>query len=139
MKSSTVRCIAVIASLVTLATSSRLAAQQTRYKPIILDTFGGPQSFIANNGNTDVKGAYLRVITNDGTVTGTAETSMPDPGGLCVTSDCFVAHAFRWRNGVMTDLGALPDNLSSSGTMISTNGLIAGGDHPPPWDETKRG
>ena len=40
--------------------------------------------------------------------------------------DCFVAHAFQWQNGALTDLGAIPGGGSSVSTWITPNGLIAG-------------
>lgn len=117
-----------LALLVALTIPVHLAAQQTRYKAIVLNTFGGPQSYIPKDGISDVKGAYVRALTNDGTVIGAAETSTPDPlPTFCADGPvCFVAHAFRWRDGVMTDLGELPHYVSSRATAISANGLIAG-------------
>lgn len=116
-----------------LTVPAQLAAQRARYKAIVLQSFGGPQSYVSINGIADVKGAYLRVINNDGTLTGAAETSTPDPNpSFCFDGPiCYVAHAFRWRDGVMTDLGALPDNVSSRSTVISANGLIAGASENP--------
>jgi len=126
MKPRTLMCFTAIALLAAVALPLRLAAQQARYKVIVLPTFGGPQSFIPKDGISDIKGAYVRALINNGTVIGYAETSTPDPGGLCVTSDCFEAHAFRWRDGVMTDLGALPNYVNSGASAVSASGLIAG-------------
>jgi probable HAF family extracellular repeat protein len=116
-------CLVVLATMVV---PGQLVAQQTRYKAIVLKSFGGPQSYIPENGISDVKGAYLRVLTNDGTVTGAAETSTPDSGFCFDGPVCFVAHAFRWRDGVMTDIGTLVGNVSSRSSAISANGVIAG-------------
>ncbi len=112
------------------------------YKLIDLGTFGGPQSYI--NG-FEYHGA-VQTLNNAGTLTGWADTSMVDPfcmsgnafGNFCFNFDqppeCFgaigcpghVSHAFEWRDGVRTDLGALPGGLSSATAWISANGLIAG-------------
>jgi probable HAF family extracellular repeat protein len=54
--------------------------------------------------------------------------SSPDPHApnFCFDLDCFVAHAFKWKNGVRTDLGLLPGGTSSQPNWISKSGLIAG-------------
>src|SRR5437867_6222998 len=64
------------------------AAQHSRYKLIDLGTFGGPGSRLEGDS---------KVLNNAGTVVGDADTSNPG-----------VQHAFRWQNGVLTDLGVLP-------------------------------
>ena len=57
---------------------------------------------------------WLRSATHKGIFVGFANTSSPVPyAGLCYVPDCFVAHAFPWRNGIKlkasigrsTDLG----------------------------------
>jgi len=96
--------------------------QHTRYKLIDLGTFDGPQSYVGGGGN----GTSL-VLNNQGTLTGSADTSAPDPySPFCFNDDCFVSHSFQWRNGVMSDLGVLPGGASSASTWISSSGLIAG-------------
>jgi probable HAF family extracellular repeat protein len=96
--------------------------EHTRYKLIDLGTFGGPQSYVTGDGS----GTSL-VLNNQGTLTGSADTSTPDPySPSCFNEDCFVSHAFQWKNSVMSDLGALPGGASSASTWISSNGLIAG-------------
>ncbi len=113
-----------------LALPGRLAAQHNQganpkhhhYKLIDIGTFGGPQSYVAGEGN-----GGSRVLNNHGTLTGTADTAIPDPfPDFCFDEDCFVGHAFQWQNGVMTDLGVLAAGTSSGTTWISANGLIAG-------------
>lgn len=90
-----------------------------RYVLVDLGTFGGPNSY--------VNGPGLRDISNQGTYVGEADTSVPDldapncPG-------CFVGHAQKWSNGVVTDLGTLPGlNNSSNAIWISTNGRFIAG------------
>jgi probable HAF family extracellular repeat protein len=65
-----------------------------------------------------------------GTFTGTADTLIPKPypdasNPITVPPHPSIQHAFQWRDGVMTDLGALPGG-SSQTTWISQNGLIVG-------------
>ena len=83
----------------TLALPVQLAAQHTKYKLIDIGTFGGPTS--QTNGESVV-------ITNEGTVVGGADTSTPCPyfSGL-------ISPAFKWQNGVMTELALLPGDCFS--------------------------
>jgi probable HAF family extracellular repeat protein len=92
-----------------------------RYKLLDLGTFGGPQSYV------NIPISYAQVVNNRGTVAGWADTAASDPNpDFCFDEDCFVAHPFRWRNGVKTDLGVLEGGDSSQPNWISANGLIAG-------------
>src|SRR6516162_3212338 len=69
-----------------------------RFKLIDLGTFGGPASYFPNG--------FDGFLNNRGTATGWADTSTPDPNpGFCSNLDCFVSHAFRWHDGVRTELG----------------------------------
>ncbi|MGH9549270.1 MAG: hypothetical protein ACRD3W_07845, partial [Terriglobales bacterium] len=110
--------------LVALAVfSTSLAAQQTghrhqrRYKLVEVGTFGGPNS---------VYNVFSLVARNDGTVVGAANTSAPDPYAPNCFDNCFVQHAWRWRNGVLKDLGVLPGGYSSYTNAINALGLIVG-------------
>jgi probable HAF family extracellular repeat protein len=94
------------------------AKEHTHYKLIDLGTFGGPNSGF-NGGSV--------VVNNEGTVAGVADTAAPDPfNPICFNFDCFVQHAFRWHNGVLTDLGPLPSGLSSYTNAINSHGLVVG-------------
>lgn len=95
------------------------------YKLIDIGTFGGPQSFV-NPGSGNDTGNYAMVLNSGGSVTGSADTSTPDPFPAFCFADCFIGHTFVWKNGVKRDMGALPGGASSAGNWISTNGLIAG-------------
>jgi hypothetical protein len=53
---------------------AHLAAQDSRYKPIDLSTFGGPSSFVNTTGSYE----WAQVLNNHGTVVGLADTSTPD-------------------------------------------------------------
>jgi probable HAF family extracellular repeat protein len=130
MKSRMLTCIAAMTLLAaTLAIPVRLAAQDDRdhhrkhhhYKLIDLGTFGGP------NTNLITQGVGAQVLNNRGIVTGSADTSVPDPNApKCLNPDCFISHAFKWQRGLLTDLGALPGVNSSFGSWISANGQVAG-------------
>jgi probable HAF family extracellular repeat protein len=90
-----------------------------RYKVVDTGTFGGPNSHMSN-------GAHI--LTNDGTFTGYADTTGPDPYAPdgCWDGDCIVAHAFRWKDGKLTDLGVVDGGPNSETNWISENGLIVG-------------
>jgi len=121
MKSRTLVCVTAIVLFATLATSVRLSAQQTRYKLIDIGTLGGPSAHGPGNGG----GSPL--LNNGGIVAGTAETSTPDPNAPnCGNPDCFLSHGFRWQDGVLTDLGALPGGNSSDAHAINAHGWIVG-------------
>src|ERR1700740_3833934 len=64
-----------------------------RYKVIDIGTFGGPNS--GNNGSSVI-------MNNAGTLVGFADAPTPDPYAPNCFGDCFVQHAFEWRNGVLT-------------------------------------
>src|SRR5271167_3028513 len=95
-------------------------SKHQKYKLIDIGTFGGPNSLGASIFFT--AGVLL---SNEGTVAGGADTSTSDPNCFI---DCFVNHAYRFREGVLNDLGTLPGiNLSSYADTISANGrLIVG-------------
>jgi len=84
-------------------------------------TFGGPQShqnfssFV--QGNLNNRGAFAP---------GAADTNVIDP--LCYDNfpDCYAAHAFRWQDGVTTDLGLLPGGTNSQVNWITASGLMTG-------------
>jgi len=100
-----------IVLLAGLATPLSLPAQNTRYKFIDIPTLGGP----AAAGNVDCTGC-AQFINDPGVVVGGADTSVP---GL--------VHGFRWQNGVLTDLGALPGINGSHATSINARGWATGG------------
>jgi hypothetical protein len=115
---------ASLAVPIRLAAQERQNKQQPHYKLIDLGTLGGPNSgvptvFYEINGT-----AGARAITNQGTVAGTADTSMVDP--ICYLDDCFYPGAFQWQNGVLNNLGTLPGGQGSVVDWISGNGFITG-------------
>jgi probable HAF family extracellular repeat protein len=134
MRSRLPLCFMLLAVLAALTIPTRLAAQNNQenkskhhhYKLIDMGTLGGPQSYV-NAGSGNEFGNFALIVNNRGTMTGSADTFTPDPfPGFCSNDDCFVSHTFEWKNGVKSDLGALPGGASSASNWISANGLIAG-------------
>jgi probable HAF family extracellular repeat protein len=98
-------------------------AKHLHYRLVDIGTFGGPASDL-NTGNDG--GFSVNIVNNQGALAGWADTATPDPYPSYCFYDCYVTHAFRWQDGVMTDLGALADGVSSQAVWISASGLIAG-------------
>jgi probable HAF family extracellular repeat protein len=89
-------------------TSQRVAAKNHHhYKLIDTGTLGGSNSSLGFEGERD--------MNNNGTVVSLADTSIPG-----------ISHAVKWRDGVLTDLGALPPINSSGPLWISDSGLVVG-------------
>jgi probable HAF family extracellular repeat protein len=119
--------ISTIALLVALAIPVSLAAQEHpakhhKYNLVDIGTFGGPNvSFNFASPNDHLLGS-------NGKVTGGADTTTVDPD--CFDSpDCFLEHAFKWQEGVLNDLGALPGgtgNNSSQAFWINDRGQTVG-------------
>src|SRR6266705_5198992 len=127
MKPRTLTCITAITVFAALAIPVRLAAQgHIRYKVVDVGTLGGPNSSLPGSF---FEGIATESLSGAGTFAGQADTATPDPfAPNCFNPDCLVSHAIQWRDGVLTDLGALPGpgDLSSITSWMSTNGLIAG-------------
>jgi len=114
-------------SSITVLMGSGAAAQvpspHQHYKLFDLGTLGGPHSYGSINGDG------FQLLNNSGIVGSYADTSVPDPNApnLCFDPSCFAAHAFRWKDGVMTDLGALDSRMNSSaGGSINSRGWVTG-------------
>ena len=105
-----------------IALAQEHAAHYHHYKFIDLGTLGGPHSYGELNGDS------FRLLNNSGVVVSYADLSTPDPnqGYGCYVADCFQVHAFEWKNGAMTDLGALPVNNNSAAGSINARGWITG-------------
>src|SRR5436309_13109347 len=113
-----------------LALPLQLAAQHIRYKLIDIPTLGGPAAY----GNVDNAG-FAQFINNPGVVVGGADSSIHDPNAPnCGNADCFLTHAFRWQDGVLTDLGTLPGGDRSQAISINARGWIAGGSKTGEFD-----
>ncbi len=91
------------------------------YKAIDVGTFGGPNSSFVLPSPTG------RVLSNNGTAVGGADTSTPDPLCLYFNSDCYVSNGFKWQDGFTTKLDALPGvNNNAFAFWVSDSGLVAG-------------
>jgi probable HAF family extracellular repeat protein len=95
----------------TLTLPFPVAAQHTRYKLIDIGTLGGFSGGLQGNGL-----GTSHFINSKGTVVGSSETSIPDVG-----------HAFRWQDGVLTDLGALPGGSGAAFNPSGANAINARG------------
>jgi probable HAF family extracellular repeat protein len=122
------RIVVTLCGIAALAFPAQMFAQESqqekektehsRYKLKDLGTLGGP-----NSGTN----ALSVVMNNAGAVTGFAETIIPDPfPTACFNADCFVSPAFRWHNGVLTDLGSLPGGGSSFTDAINSHDQVVG-------------
>ena len=110
-------------------------AKHHRYKLFQMGTFGGPTSSIDRPGSPPFI-PFNRIISRAGAVLGSGDTLIPDP--YCFDG-CLVNYAFRWQNGVQTNLGVLPQNptlgdqtpcfdcaWSVFAFWIADNGFVAG-------------
>ena len=116
-----------IALFAALAITSQLTAQDSsnnkpkhhQYKLYDFGTFGGPQSWPT----------YFDAAITAAGAASTSDTSAADPFNPYCFIDCFVTHAAFWRQGKVTDLGALPGNSglnSSFANAMSNNGIVVG-------------
>src|SRR5262252_249947 len=83
------------------STQQQAHMKHFRYRLVDLGTFGGPFSYVSANGPGG------RILNNAGVVSSYADTTLPDPYApdFCWDQDCLVAHSYRWRGGVLEDLG----------------------------------
>jgi len=113
----------LVALLAVLVLPARSGAQQhPRYRLVDLGTFGGPHSYGSVNGDG------FQLLNNAGIVAASADLSSPDPNQsyFCFNTDCFQTHAAQWKDGVVTDLGALPVNNNSAAGSINSRGWATG-------------
>jgi len=92
-------------------------AKHHHYKLVDMGTLGGP------NSSVGFAGYVAKSLNPGGTAVGEADTSTADPSCLV---DCFVNHAFQWRNGVLADLGSLPGGNSSYAFWVNSRGWVTG-------------
>jgi probable HAF family extracellular repeat protein len=125
MKSRTRMWMTVVSLFAALAMPVGMTAQDNpsqdhktkhhQYKLIDLGTLGGPNGFIMD-------------LTAEGVAMAEADMSTPDPyAPNCVQDDCLLNHGFRWKQGVKSDLGALPGVNSAFPFVTNARGQSAGG------------
>src|SRR3984893_5135431 len=112
-------CATLLAAAVLLlprASAQEPSARHHSYKLIDLGTLGGPHSYGSVNGDG------FQLLNNSGVVASYADTALRDPNA----PNFFLTHAFRWKDDVMTDLGALPGVNNSAAGSINARGWITG-------------
>jgi probable HAF family extracellular repeat protein len=93
------------------------------YRLVDLGTLGGPHSYGSVNGDG------FALLNNSGVVASSADLSSVDPNAafFCYNPPgCLQAHAAMWKDGVITDLGALPTNNNSAAGSINARGWATG-------------
>jgi probable HAF family extracellular repeat protein len=102
---------------------AQAGGKHDHYKLVDLGTLGGPHSYGSVNG----EGGFA-LLNNSGVVASYADLSSPDPNAafFCYVPDCSQAHAAMWKDGVITDLGALPTNNNSAAGSINARGWATG-------------
>jgi len=138
MKSRTFILVTVMTLFAALAIAVQVAAQDNQhhkhkhhhYKVIDMGTFGGSLSSI--NMATDVNAQAVNMVGEtvgfSATATPKGTTSQPIICGGDDGVGSTVTHAFRWQNGTVTDLGALPpvETNCSNAYQVNARGEIAG-------------
>jgi probable HAF family extracellular repeat protein len=124
--------VALTVALFVIPTATlRLVAQERNtkhhhYKLIDMGTLGGLQSGEAEESQTFTAPA-ARMINTRGMVTGAAELNVPDPySPYCLLSGCMLVHSFLWRDGEITDLGALPGVNDTFPNWVNDRGEVVG-------------
>jgi probable HAF family extracellular repeat protein len=114
--------VAVVVAAPLWLNASQQSHKHQRYRVVDLGTLGGPFSYGSANGDGG------RLLNDEGVVSSYADTPDPDPFApdFCFDPDCLVAHAYRWRRGVMRDLGTLADGYSSLAASINDRGWSIG-------------
>jgi probable HAF family extracellular repeat protein len=126
------RKLAIAAALTTLAlalaggpahATAQAGAASYPYRLVDPGTFGGPQSFL---------NLPAVPLTAQGALLGTADTAIPDADYpnfnpfMVGFPDPYLVHSFEWRDGHLTDLGALPGNNSSAVFEVNGSGVGVG-------------
>ena len=135
MNSKTWKHINALTLLTALAMPLQLAAQDSakqnhhhryhHYQLVDIGTFGGPNSTYLQ----PLPGPGGRLLNNSGTAVGSGDTSTADPFCIWFNFDCYVAHGFKWHDGLNSELGVLPgfNGLNSAtGFWVSDSGLTVG-------------
>lgn len=104
------------------------AQKHSRYKLVDLGTLGGPSAYGTPPLDMDQDQTGFRFLNQAGVVASYADTALPDPNApdFCFVSDCLLAHAFHWKDGVITDLGALDNLVNSAALSLNARGWSTG-------------
>lgn len=98
--------------------------QHVRYLLVNLGTFGGPTSGLNCCGDVPP------VLNDRGTVTGSADTSQPNPNftnfNPRIGSDPYLSTGFKWQNGRLTSLKPLSGGFNTTTGSINAYGAISG-------------
>jgi len=122
-------CITATSLFAALAIPALVLAQENtppnharpHYKVIEIGTFGGPNSFFGSGAPIEES------VNNRGLVVGGASTGLSDPYAPNCFFDCYIDHAFQWKEGFLSDLGTLPPGgFSSTASWVNEQGLIMG-------------
>jgi probable HAF family extracellular repeat protein len=109
----------------------QVSAASYPYRLVDPGTFGGPQSFL---------NLPAVPLTAQGGLLGTADTAIPDADYpnfnpfMVGFPDPYLVHSFEWRDGHLTDLGALPGNNSSAVFEVNGSGTGVGMSETPVTD-----
>jgi len=130
MRSFTSSCVLPMVLVATLAIPIVLNAQTTpqikvpsrpRYRVFDLGTLGGPNSLVES---------FAKTVNRHGTVAGWSDTDITNPSvgnpNPFFGPDPNVQHSFRWRKGILQDLGSLPGGFNSADTWINDRSAISG-------------
>jgi probable HAF family extracellular repeat protein len=120
--SATALSAALMLSTPLIAQEPRHESPPHRYKLIDLGTLGGPLTYGSASGD----GA--RLLNERGEISSFSDTALPDPFApdRCFDTDCLLAHAFRWKDGRMIDLGGIDATYNSLGDSINDQGWVTG-------------
>ena len=110
--------------------SPSASGRHHHYKLVVIPSLGGLESNFFHNQNN------VAVLNPHGAASGgAADTLTPDPFPQYPWGDLgMVAHAYVWRAGKLTDLGAVDSGVSSYSAWISSNGIIAGASEKRTFD-----
>jgi probable HAF family extracellular repeat protein len=104
--------------------SEKAHAKHHMYKLIDLGTFGGPNSFINCCAGVEPN------LNKRGVVVGGADTSIPNPHGVnpnpLLCCEIFVNPAFKWQDGDLIELAALPGGFNGFAVSINASGAVIG-------------
>jgi probable HAF family extracellular repeat protein len=138
MKSRFLILLTAITLFAALAMPVRVAAQDKQnhhhkhhhYQLIDMGTFGGSESAVNFPVDLNDRGINKHAVTVGFSATATHRLPTSHPL-ICGGDDgygSFITHAFRWQDGSVTDLGALPPEKTncSNAYQVNASGEIAG-------------